>query len=137
MNDHSLRTTLQNRRVLIVDDSVDTQRLLTAFFTNAGADVVVAEGGQLAVEAVEDAQREGKPFHAISMDIDMPSMTGFTATRKLRTHGYQGPIIAVTCFGHAGHREMCHAAGCDDHLTKPVIEAELIRVFASCISRCD
>jgi len=115
-------------RVLLVEDGPDNQRLIGTILEKAGAEVQVAENGQLGCEAVADAR--GKPFDVILMDMQMPVMNGFEATRKLRCEGYAGPIIALTAHATPQDRQMCLEAGCNQHVAKPLRRNELLELLA-------
>jgi len=117
---------LGGRRVLLVDDDVRNVYALTALLDEAGAEVVAAKDG---LEAI--ARYQHAPFDLILMDIAMPNMDGYTATRLLKqTHGCSIPIIALTAHAMKGDREKCMAAGADDYLAKPVSRDELLSTLA-------
>jgi CheY-like chemotaxis protein len=96
----------------------------------AGANVESVENGRLAVE-----KAEAESFDVILMDINMPEMDGFEATRLLRSQGYDRPILALTANAMAGDNEKCREAGCNEHLTKPIDRAKLIRTVAAFTGR--
>ena len=120
-------------RLLLAEDGVDNQRLFTHVLKKAGASVVLATDGRAALEEMHQADVSGHPFDAILMDMQMPRIDGYAATRMLREQGYQLPIIALTAHAMAGDREKCLAAGCDDYLTKPVDRKHLVAVVKEAI----
>jgi len=122
---------LPDCRILLVEDGPDNQRLISLILRKAGAQVVVAENGEAAVEAALSARARGEPFDLVLMDIQMPVMDGYQATALLRQNGYQGPIVALTAHAMAGERERCLDAGCDEYLSKPIGRAQLLATVAS------
>jgi signal transduction histidine kinase/ActR/RegA family two-component response regulator len=112
--------------VLVVDDGPDNLRLISHVLGRAGADVVTAPEGRAALACVEEADRSGRPFDVVLMDMQMPEMDGYAATAELRRRGFTRPILALTAHAVPGTRESCLAAGCDDFATKPVDRHELI-----------
>jgi CheY-like chemotaxis protein len=107
-------------RVLLVEDGRDNQLLLRRLLAKAGLDAEVCENGQQAVERVLTARAEDAPFALILMDMQMPIMDGYTATRLLRARGYEGAIVALTAHAMDTERARCMACGCDDFATKPI-----------------
>jgi len=121
---YSIREELkQSTRILLAEDNPVNQKLATIILTKAGYKVTVASNGQQALEIFT-----GKPddFDAILMDIQMPEMDGYEATRGIRQKGFNDiPIIAMTANAMKGDRELCLEAGMNDYITKP-IKRELV-----------
>ncbi len=115
-------------RILLAEDGVDNQRLLSHLLRKAGAEVEVAENGAEALACFGEAAQRGQPFGLVFMDMQMPVMDGYQATRALRRAGFRGPIVALTAHAMTGDREKCLAAGCDDYLTKPVDRQTLLNM---------
>ena len=112
--------------VLLAEDGIDNQILISTVLRKAGASVVIAENGRLAVERTLAAAVAGSPVDVVLMDMQMPELDGYGATARLRQKGYRAPIIALTAHAMAGDRERCLNAGCDDYLTKPIHRTRLV-----------
>jgi CheY-like chemotaxis protein len=116
-------------RILLCEDGLDNQKLVAILLHEAGAEVVVADNGQIGVEEALAADAAGQPFDVILMDMRMPVMDGYLATRSLRAKGYRGPIIALTAYAMAGDREECLDVGCDEYISKPVDRTTLLAMI--------
>ncbi|GAB5445064.1 MAG: hypothetical protein Fues2KO_54130 [Fuerstiella sp.] len=124
-----------NCTVLIVDDRRDIRFLAQNFIEQAGGIVQTANNGQEGVQAIREAMDGGSLPDVILMDMQMPVMDGYTATRELRRLGIELPIIALTANAMAEDREKCLAAGCTDFLTKPLDRRRLIEAIAQYCSQ--
>jgi signal transduction histidine kinase/CheY-like chemotaxis protein len=116
-----------NRRILVVDDNRDNRALLTSTLDQVGFVSREAADGEAAIEAF----LEWRP-HLIWMDMRMPVMDGYAATKKIRElpMGKAVKIIAVTAHAFKEHREEILAAGCDDLVRKPFREHEIFDAMA-------
>jgi PAS domain S-box-containing protein len=109
---------LEGLRLLVVEDNKINQMVAKGLLSKEGADITMADNGELGVAAVAGAV---VPFDAVLMDVQMPVMDGYTATRKIREELALTalPIIAMTANAMASDREACLQAGMDDHVGKP------------------
>jgi CheY-like chemotaxis protein len=117
---------------LLAEDNRDLQQILAHQLTFLGLQVVGVTNGRDAVDLAQAAQAAGNPFDLILMDLEMPIVDGFEATRRLRSGGYSGPILALSAHSSDDHRLDCLKMGCNDCLGKPFDWshlADLIRRF--------
>ena len=111
-------------RVLVAEDSQTNQMLIKLLLEKMGFEVTIVEGG---VEAVNAAT--GQAFDLILMDIQMPNMNGYEATRALRDKKVTTPVIALTANAMKGDAQKCASAGCDDYLAKPIDREKLVETI--------
>ncbi|MDD5010646.1 MAG: ATP-binding protein [Phycisphaerae bacterium] len=111
--------------VLVVEDSPTNQMLINLLLKKLGLQTELAENGLEAIKKVAAAK-----FDVILMDMLMPVMNGYEATKQLRKDGLQTPIIALTACAMKGDDEKCFAAGCTEYLTKPVDRKKLAETLA-------
>ncbi len=124
-------------RILLAEDGHDNQRLIAFLLRKTGAEVDVAENGQIAFEKAVQAQSAGCPYDVILMDMQMPVMDGYQATRELRESGYTRPVVALTANAMAGDRDKCLAAGCDEFATKPIDRRALLETVNAVLVPAD
>jgi CheY-like chemotaxis protein/HPt (histidine-containing phosphotransfer) domain-containing protein len=108
-------------RVLLVEDNQMNQQVATELLESAGAIVTIANDGAEAVKTLRDGP-DPAPFEIVLMDLQMPEMDGYTATRLLRADPRfkDLPIIAMTAHALIEERQRCLEAGMNDHVTKPI-----------------
>jgi len=116
-------------KVLVAEDVAPNQILVKLLLEKMGLEVTVVGDG---TEAVQTARAE--EFDLILMDMQMPNMNGYEATRILREDGLSTPIIAVTAHAMNGDEEKCLDAGCNGYLTKPVGQHELKTILSKYVS---
>ncbi len=122
---------IQGARVLLVEDNEINQQVASELLEQAGMVVTVAENGKKGVEAVQSFA-----YDLVFMDMQMPEMDGYTATREIRIWEEtlpdvrsetcpRVPVVAMTAHAMVGEREKCIAAGMDDYLSKPIDQDKL------------
>lgn len=124
-----------NCRVLLAEDGPDNQRLISFVLKRMGCTVVIADNGRIAIEYVRQAMDSDDPFDVVLMDMQMPVMDGYTATRGLRNLGYTGPIVALTAHAMSGDRDKCLACGCTDYTVKPIDRAHLLKIILGYVAK--
>jgi PAS domain S-box-containing protein len=113
---------LTGMRVLLAEDGYDNREFVRDVLYRAGAEVKCVENGRQAV-----AEAQAGAFDVILMDMNMPQMDGYEATRLLRSRGYTRPILALTANAMSDDGDRCKEAGCNEHLAKPIDRARLIQ----------
>ncbi len=119
---------LVGMRILLVEDNITNQQVARELLAIEGAEISVADNGQIALDIIRE---ESVPFDAVLMDLQMPVMDGYTATREIRETlklSYL-PIVAMTANAMPADRAACLAAGMNDHIGKPFDLAELVAVL--------
>jgi CheY-like chemotaxis protein len=124
---HSLQDdSKQTVRILLVEDHPINQKLTTRMLSRAGYNLELAANGK---EAVDKFTAEPDIYDLIFMDIQMPEMDGYEATRRIRgAGGDKVPIIAMTAGAMKGDREKCLDAGMDDYISKPVRRGDVYKM---------
>jgi CheY-like chemotaxis protein/HPt (histidine-containing phosphotransfer) domain-containing protein len=112
---HRTRWRIPSARVLVVDDGPENRELLSLVLTEQGLWVDEAENGQVAVDKLAAGS-----YDLVLMDMQMPVMDGYAATRELRRRGLTMPVVALTAHAMKGYEEEVLQAGCTAYLTKPV-----------------
>ncbi|MFG0249113.1 MAG: response regulator [Phycisphaeraceae bacterium JB051] len=115
------------KRVLVAEDTPEIQKLIKTLLTNINIQVDLADNGQMALDYAMRSHLNDQAYDLVIMDMQMPVMDGYTATRQLRLQGYQYPIVALTAHSLQGDRQKCLDAGCDDYMSKPIDPAMFTR----------
>jgi two-component system, sensor histidine kinase and response regulator len=121
---------LRGARVLVVEDNPINQEVAGEILKSMGIDCRIANNGREALDVLEATE-----FDAVLMDIQMPEMDGYEATRLIRSDNRFSsiPVIAMTAHAMEGDREKCLDAGMNDHVAKPIDIDELVSRLASWI----
>jgi hypothetical protein len=99
--------------------------LIKSLLNKMGLEVTIAADGNKALQKALTRQ-----FDLILMDIQMPHMNGYEATRALRKEGITTPIVAQTAYAMKGDDKKCLEAGCNDYLPKPIDCERLVAILA-------
>lgn len=121
---------LDGRRVLVVEDGLDNQRLIRAILERAGASVEIVGDGRVGVEI---ALKDPNAFDLVLMDAQLPSLDGPSATRLLRARGFVKPILSITASFMGSDRSTTPDSGCNDMVPKPIDRATFL---ATCARWC-
>lgn len=134
ITEHLLPEFRRKYNILLAEDNPVNQKVAVHLLQKKGHRVTVAENGRQALEILEKEK-----FDLVLMDVQMPEMDGFEATRKIRERekvgGQHLPIVAMTAHAMKGDREKCLEAGMDDYLAKPLYPEELYRVVERAVAR--
>ena len=114
---------LQGRKLVLVEDRPDVRFVYSTMLIEAGARVQCYEDGR---DALQSLKSKPNSFDLILLDMQMPQLDGFAATRQLRELGCEVPILALTSFARDEERQRCLAVGCNDHIAKPVDRRRLL-----------
>jgi len=110
---------IQKKKILLVEDDLVNQRVAVGLLTRRGHEVIVANNGREALQALER-----DTFNIVLMDVQMPEMSGLDATAAIRTRERQTGghirIVAMTAYAMNGDRERCLRAGMDGYMSKPI-----------------
>lgn len=115
---------LAGKNILLVEDSIDSQRILAALMSLAGAHVDIASDGLSAVARFDG----GYCPDLVIMDVQMPGIDGIEATERIRTRGYRGRIVALTAAALSIQRDRALNAGCEGFYLKPISRADLLAI---------
>jgi two-component system cell cycle response regulator DivK len=111
------------KRILVIEDTEDNRQIMRDLFTSAGYEVLEAVDGLSGVAAAETAKPD-----LILMDIQLPIIDGYEATRRIKANTALAhiPILAVTSYALSGDEEKARVVGCDGYVTKPFSPRELL-----------
>jgi two-component system cell cycle response regulator DivK len=114
---------VMTKHILVVEDQEDNRQILRDLLANAGYRLTEAENGEEALAAVEQQAPD-----LILMDIQLPVLDGYEATRRIKANPSLRaiPIIAVTSYALSGDEDKARAAGCDDFVPKPYSPRQLL-----------
>lgn len=119
------------KRILVVEDQEDNRQIMNDLLTDAGYQVIEAKDGHAGVSAAE-AERPD----LILMDIQLPGLDGYAATRRIKANAELAaiPVIAVTSYALSGDDQKAIEAGCDAYFAKPVSPRELLATIREYLS---
>ena len=124
-----------SKRILVVEDQEDNRQILRDLLDSAGYEMTEAWDGEAGVSAAKEQHPD-----LILMDIQLPHMDGYEATRRIKADPELKsiPVIAVTSYALSGDDDKAHAAGCDGYVTKPYSPRQLLEKFGTTYpNKCD
>jgi CheY-like chemotaxis protein len=107
---------LKGKRVMVVEDEPDNMEYIKLLLRDTGAELVLVDNGQKAVDLV----KEGSTFDLVLMDIKLPGIDGYEATKQIKTFIPALKVIAQTAWAMAEDEQKAKEAGCDGYVSKPV-----------------
>lgn len=116
----------KDKTILIVEDNDNNFDLLKTYLKNTHSEIIWAKDGDEAVTSC----RENPAIDLVLMDIQLPTVSGFDATKQIRLFNPELPILAQTAFAMIGDREKSIQAGCNDYLSKPIRRKDLLSKVA-------
>lgn len=133
-SDEKIAISVSGANILLVEDNEINQQVAIELLERAGMSVDVADNGQMAVEKVNKNR-----YDIVLMDLQMPVMDGFEASRAIRVdHQFDSlPIVAMTANAMSGDRERCLDAGMQDHVAKPIDPPKLYHALVEWITPRD
>ena len=123
-----------NKRVLVIEDHEENRRIIRLLLGSAGIDMIEAVTGEEGV-----AKAEGERPDLILMDIQLPGLDGYEATRRIKGNPALRhiPIIVVTSYALSGDDVKAFEAGCDAYVTKPFVPRELLAKVREFLSKAE
>jgi two-component system, cell cycle response regulator DivK len=112
-----------SKRILVVEDQPDNRQIIRDMLADTGYEIAEAENGEEALAAIAKQRPD-----LIWMDIQLPVMDGYAATRRIKTDPALKsiPVIAVTSYALSGEEKKAREAGCDDYVPKPYSPRQLL-----------
>lgn len=132
--DEQIARSISGANILLVEDNEINQQIATELLELAGMQIDIADNGQVALDKLQS-----ESFDIVLMDLQMPVMDGFEATKKIRENSLfdELPILAMTANAMSGDRERCLEAGMQDHVAKPIDPATLYKALVEWIKPRD
>jgi CheY-like chemotaxis protein len=128
-------TTLCGMRVLVVDDNAANRQILLKMLTNWHADATAVESGSKAIATLREAQRSGRTFALILLDVQMPEMDGFELADCIHSSSdwKSATVMMLSSAGLRGDAQRCRESGVAAYLTKPVRQADLLEAILTAL----
>ncbi len=121
---------LIGKTILVVEDDPISSEFLSEVFSNSGVKLIFSSSGEEAISQVDS----GNSIDLVLMDIRLPGINGYKATRELKRLNPEIPIIAQTAYALEGDREKALDSGCDEYISKPIRTAELYEAIDKVLS---